>query len=71
MTSHEIVIRPGDAPVTLINVFDVEGEHQQELVDLLRAGAEEVVRQRPGFLSAGALATATPHTYSVVAVVGT
>jgi quinol monooxygenase YgiN len=38
--------------VTLINTFIVKPEHQQELIDLLDAATEAVMRFRPGFISA-------------------
>jgi quinol monooxygenase YgiN len=51
------VIRVGDEPVTLVNVFDVEAEKQQELVDLLIDGTEKVMQHRPGFVSVNLLAS--------------
>jgi quinol monooxygenase YgiN len=41
-----------DKPVTLINVFTVEPERQQELIELLTKATEESVRHAPGFISA-------------------
>jgi heme-degrading monooxygenase HmoA len=38
--------------VTLINVFTVESERQQALVDLLAQATEEVMSKQPGYLSA-------------------
>ena len=53
MSPRETVIRPGDRPVTLINIFEVNDESaQQELVDLLGEATEQVMRHRPGFISA-------------------
>lgn len=43
-------------PVTFINVIDVEPSRQQELIDLLREGTEQVVSRRPGFVSVTLLA---------------
>lgn len=40
-----------DQPVTFVNVLDVEPDRQQELLDLLTRGAEDVIRHRPGFIS--------------------
>ncbi|MEU9416928.1 antibiotic biosynthesis monooxygenase family protein [Streptomyces sp. NPDC048272] len=37
---------------TLINVFTVAPEHQQELTDLLARATEETMKHRPGFVSA-------------------
>lgn len=45
-------IRPDEPLVTLINVFTVEPDHQQQLVDLLDGATEQVMRHRPGFVSA-------------------
>jgi quinol monooxygenase YgiN len=42
----------GDRSVTLINVFTVTPQKQQELVELLTKATEESVRHAPGFLSA-------------------
>lgn len=49
MERNETVIRVGDDPVTLINVFDVDAAKQQELGDILAEGTEKVVQDRPGF----------------------
>jgi quinol monooxygenase YgiN len=38
--------------VTLINVFTVEPEQQQRLVDVLVEATEEVMRHLPGYVSA-------------------
>jgi heme-degrading monooxygenase HmoA len=48
----ETVIRPDADVVTLINVFTVQPERQQELVDVLNDATEQVMRYRPGFVSA-------------------
>jgi quinol monooxygenase YgiN len=48
----ESVIRAGDPVVVLINVFTVEPEHQQRLVQAWQRGTEEVMRHLPGFVSA-------------------
>jgi quinol monooxygenase YgiN len=53
--NNHTVIRVGDEPVTLINVFDVEPAKQQQLVDLLTEGSETVIRRRPGFVSVSLL----------------
>jgi quinol monooxygenase YgiN len=57
MTTQDTVIRVGDEPVTLINVFDVDASKQRELVSLLNEGAENVMRHRPGFVSVNVLAS--------------
>jgi quinol monooxygenase YgiN len=38
--------------VTIINVFTVEPENQQQLIDLLARATETYVRHVPGFISA-------------------
>src|SRR5215204_7457026 len=38
--------------VTLINVFTVEAENQQKLVDMLVEATEKVMKDIPGFISA-------------------
>jgi heme-degrading monooxygenase HmoA len=47
-----------DQPVTFINVLDVDPDRQEELLDLLTRGAQDVIRHRPGFLSMALLASA-------------
>lgn len=48
-----------DAPVaTLINVFTVQSDRQRELVELLTAATEEVMRHLPGFVTANIHASA-------------
>ena len=37
---------------TLINVFTVKPERQQELLDVLTEATEEVIKHLPGFISA-------------------
>lgn len=44
-------IREGSAPVTLINVFTVTPERQNDLVRLLREATEQTIRHQPGFVS--------------------
>ena len=41
-----------DKAVTLINVFTVAPERQQQLIDLLTSATEGAVRHAPGFMSA-------------------
>ncbi len=45
-------IAPDQRVVTLINVFTVAPERQQQLVDLLDRATEDVMRHLPGFVSA-------------------
>lgn len=48
----ETTISVGAPVVTLINVFTVEPDNQQRLVELWQEGTDEVMRQLPGFVSA-------------------
>ena len=45
-------ISQGNNVVTLINVFTVEPENQQRLVDVLVEATEKVMSKQPGFVSA-------------------
>jgi quinol monooxygenase YgiN len=49
-----VTISPSTAgsPVTLVNVFTVEADRQQPLVELLVAATAETMRHLPGFVSA-------------------
>lgn len=44
-------IDAGRPVVTLINVYEVEPERQDELARLLDAATDKVMRRRPGFIS--------------------
>lgn len=44
-------------PVTFINVIDVDPSKQQEVIDLLVEGGEQVMSKRPGFVSLTLLAS--------------
>jgi heme-degrading monooxygenase HmoA len=46
-----------DHSATFVNVFSVDPERQQDLVETLTAGAREVIRHRPGFISLEILAS--------------
>jgi quinol monooxygenase YgiN len=48
----ETVINQAADVVTLINVFRCEPPRQTELVELLSHATDEVIRHRPGFVSA-------------------
>jgi heme-degrading monooxygenase HmoA len=48
----ETTIRAGDDLMTLINVFTVTPERQQELIALLVEATEQVMLRMPGFISA-------------------
>ena len=41
-----------DKPVTLINIFKVQPNEQQRLIELLTQATENSVRHAPGFVSA-------------------
>ena len=45
-------IEAGQPVVTLINVFTVPPQRQQELIDLLVRATDDVMRHRTGFVSA-------------------
>jgi heme-degrading monooxygenase HmoA len=47
-----VTIQAGNSVVTLINVFTVESENQQKLVDMLVEASEKVIKNVPGFISA-------------------
>lgn len=50
-TAHTII--SADVPVlTLINVFTVEPDRQERLIEVLDRATEDVMRHRPGFISA-------------------
>ncbi len=43
--------------VTFINVIDVEPSAQQDVIDILEEGTEQVISHRPGFISVTILAS--------------
>ncbi|MHA7243615.1 antibiotic biosynthesis monooxygenase family protein [Paeniglutamicibacter antarcticus] len=45
-------ISTDDSMMTLVNVFSVAPEHQQELVDVLVEATDGVMQNMPGFISA-------------------
>lgn len=47
----EATIRIGSDVVTLVNVFTVEPDNQQKLVELLKEGTETFFSKQPGFIS--------------------
>ncbi|GHC70515.1 antibiotic biosynthesis monooxygenase [Nocardiopsis terrae] len=51
----ETIISENDGIATLVNVFEVEKEKQQQLVDILNEGVEKVMKNRPGFISVNIL----------------
>jgi quinol monooxygenase YgiN len=46
------------SPVTFINIIDVDPSKQQEVIDILNEGIEQVISKRPGFISVAVLASA-------------
>ena len=48
----QTMIRAGDGVMTLINVFTVAPQRQQELVDILAEATDRVMVAMPGFISA-------------------
>lgn len=44
-------------PATFINVIDVDPAQQQQVIDLLNEGTEQVISKRPGFVSVTVLAS--------------
>ncbi len=50
-----------DSPAIFVNVFEVESDHVDELVALLREGLEEVVSRREGFIAAEVLVDASSN----------
>jgi uncharacterized cupredoxin-like copper-binding protein len=51
----ESTIHIGTNTTTLVNVFTVEPENQQKLVDVLKAGTNEFFCKAPGFISSSVL----------------
>ena len=47
----EATIRIGSDVATLVNVFTVEPDNQQKLVELLKEGTETFFSKQPGFIS--------------------
>jgi heme-degrading monooxygenase HmoA len=51
----ESTIRVETNTTTLVNVFTVEPENQQKLVDVLKGGTDEFFSKAPGFISSNVL----------------
>lgn len=51
----ETAIRIGADVTTLVNVFTVEPDNQQKLVQVLREGTESFFSKQPGFISSSVL----------------
>jgi quinol monooxygenase YgiN len=50
-SNMEATIRTGSDITTLVNVFTVEPDNQQKLVQLLKEGTESFFSKQPGFIS--------------------
>lgn len=50
-SNMEATIRTGSDIITLVNVFTVEPDNQQKLVQLLKEGTENFFSKQPGFIS--------------------
>jgi quinol monooxygenase YgiN len=48
----EVIIRANSGVMTLINVFNVDPENQQKLVELLKEGTESLMSKMTGYISA-------------------
>ncbi|MEU1887094.1 antibiotic biosynthesis monooxygenase family protein [Micromonospora rifamycinica] len=51
----ETIIRAGDGTFTMVNVFQVEPDKQQELAEVLTESADRFIRHRPGCISVNIL----------------
>jgi heme-degrading monooxygenase HmoA len=47
----KIEIAPNTEMATLINLFNVEPENQEELVNILKGGAADLLSKQPGYIS--------------------
>jgi antibiotic biosynthesis monooxygenase (ABM) superfamily enzyme len=47
----EISIRPNGDVTTLINVFVVDPDHQDQLLQVLKEGTEALFRKQPGYIA--------------------
>jgi quinol monooxygenase YgiN len=47
----EISIRPDRDVATLVNVFVVEPDHQDQLIQVLKEGTETLFRKQPGYIA--------------------
>jgi quinol monooxygenase YgiN len=46
------LITRGSSPITMINVFTVKPEHQDQLIQMLNEATEKTMRRQAGFVSA-------------------
>jgi len=51
----QATIDVGASDTTLINLFSVEPDNQQKLVDVLKGGTDEFFSKAPGFISSSVL----------------
>jgi quinol monooxygenase YgiN len=49
---EKIEITPNTEMATFVNLFNVEANNQEELVDILTKGAENLLSKLPGYVSA-------------------
>jgi quinol monooxygenase YgiN len=49
---NNVEIKAGNDVLTMINLFNVEPRHQEELITILQGGAETHFRKQPGYISA-------------------
>jgi quinol monooxygenase YgiN len=49
---NKLEITASNNVTTLINVFDVEPKHQEELIKILKGGTETLLSKQPGYVSA-------------------
>jgi hypothetical protein len=64
MATDTSTIRAGAETFTLINVFSVSPDHQQELANVLIEATEHTMRHLPGFISANIHTSFTGDTSS-------
>jgi heme-degrading monooxygenase HmoA len=56
-----------EAPVTFVNLVTVDPDRQEELIGILREGAEQVISRRPGLRSLRLLAALDGTRVAVIA----
>jgi heme-degrading monooxygenase HmoA len=49
---NNVEIKAGNEVLTLINLFTVQPQNQEELIKILKGGAETHFRKQPGYISA-------------------
>ena len=48
---NRIEITPDSETTTLINLFNVQPENQEELINILKGGAADLLSKQPGYIS--------------------